>query len=136
MASSQVKPADATARVTHYLDALRGHDYPAAYDDLCMERQDKQTEKEFARAQADQTDISSYQVGTPVQRRDGFAVPADVEAVRRPDRPGHLRPGPGQPGRTADLFGHSVVCGRSGCAQIFAQPGVAVEPRRGLIRPP
>jgi hypothetical protein len=79
--SSQAKPSDATARVTHYLEALRGHDYPAAYDDLCMDRQDKQTEKEFAQAQADQTDISSYQLGTPVQRSNGFSVPADVEAV-------------------------------------------------------
>jgi len=81
VASARVTPADATDRVTHYLDALRGHDYPAAYDDLCTDRRDKQTEKEFAQAQSGQSDISSYQLDTPVQRRDGFSVPAHVEAV-------------------------------------------------------
>jgi hypothetical protein len=81
VASSQVSAKDATNRVSSYLDALKRHDYQAAYDDLCTDQRDKHTEKEFARSQADQVDISSFEVGTPKQVSNGYSVPASIELV-------------------------------------------------------
>jgi hypothetical protein len=81
VASSHVSSADATARVSSYLDALKRHDFQAAYDDLCTDQRDKHSEKDFARSQADQVDISSYELGTPIQKSNGFTVPARIELV-------------------------------------------------------
>lgn len=53
----------AQVAVTDYLEALRARDYPAAYDELCDERRDEQTEGEFVAEVADDPPIRSYRVG-------------------------------------------------------------------------
>jgi hypothetical protein len=77
--SAQVSPQDATRVVTSYLDALRDRDYATAYDALCTQQQEKQSEQQFRRSQSG-TEISSYEVGTATATKSSteFSVPATV----------------------------------------------------------
>jgi hypothetical protein len=75
--STRVTPQDATAVVTKYLDALSERDYATAYDSLCTQQQEKQSEQQFRRAQS-AAEISSYEVGTATQHNTEFTVPATV----------------------------------------------------------
>jgi hypothetical protein len=77
--SAKVSPQDATRVVTKYLDALQDRDYATAYDSLCTQQQEKQSEQQFRRSQSG-TEISSYQVGTATATKSNteFTVPATV----------------------------------------------------------
>ena len=78
VASSRVTATDAAEKVNHYLSALQARDYDTAYDDLCAAQQQKVTRDEFRGRQEDQPNITSYQIGPPIEHTDRFDVPAQV----------------------------------------------------------
>ncbi len=74
---SRALPAQASAVVTNYLEALRVGDYGKAYDQLCGELHNRVSLDEFSNRERHQPQVTSYTIS--VVRISGSEVLVDAE---------------------------------------------------------
>ena len=79
VSSLRGSPEQAAAVVTTYLTDLGQGAYSEAYDQLCTEAQQQESEATFEENQRDRAQIVNFTVGTPKAESSGYAVPADIE---------------------------------------------------------